>query len=100
MDEIPDRAIADDNAAFSEFHHEPAHGHLGLGRDPRDEPALFSNEIASPMASHLPTRNAARPPNPLRPAHHTRHAHREDRGDCSHAVSSRDSFYNSFTKIQ
>ena len=31
MDEIPDRAIADGNAAFGEFRHEPAHGHLGLG---------------------------------------------------------------------
>jgi transposase len=34
MDEIPDRAIADGNAAFGEFRHEPAYGHLGLGRDP------------------------------------------------------------------
>ena len=39
MDEIPDRAIADGNAAFGEFRHEPAHGHLGLGRDPLHEPA-------------------------------------------------------------
>src|ERR1700720_1791824 len=59
MDEIPDRAIADGNAAFGEFRHEPAHGHLGLGRDPLHEPAPFSNESAGPMAPHLPTRGAA-----------------------------------------
>ena len=94
MDEIPDRAIADGNAAFGEFRHEPAHGHLGLGRDPLHEPAPFSNESAGPMAPHLPTRGAARPPKPLRPAHHTRHAHREDRGNGSHAVSRRDPFCN------
>src|ERR1019366_8460464 len=90
MDEIPERAIADGNAAFGEFRHEPAHGHLGLGRDPLHEPAPFSNEIASPMATHLPTRGAARPAKPLRPTHDTRHAHREGRGNCSHAASSRD----------
>ena len=55
MDEIPDRAIADGNAAFGEFRHEPAHGHLGLGRDPLHEPAPFSNQSAGPMAPHLPT---------------------------------------------
>src|ERR1700722_3307582 len=59
MDEIPDRAIADGNAAFGEFRHEPAHGHLGLGRDPLHEPAPFSHESAGPMAPHLPTRGAA-----------------------------------------
>ena len=100
MDEIPDRAIADGNAAFGEFRHEPAHGHLGLGRDPLHEPAPFSNQSAGPMAPHLPTRGAARPPKPLRPAHHTRHAHREDRGNGSHAVSRRDPFCNSLPKIQ
>src|ERR1035441_1167722 len=93
-----DRAIADGNAAFGEFRHEPAHGYLGLGRDPLHEPAPFSNEIASPMATHLPTRGAARPAKPLRPTHDTRHAHREGRGNCSHAASSRDTFCNSFTK--
>src|SRR5450631_4548282 len=71
MDEIPDRAIADGNAASGKFRHEPAHGHLGLGRDPLHEPAPFSNEIASPMATHLPTRGAARPAKPLRPTHET-----------------------------
>jgi hypothetical protein len=45
MDEIPDSAIAGDNAAFGEFRHVPAHGHLGLGRDPLDEPDPFSNDI-------------------------------------------------------
>ena len=54
MDEIPDRAIADGNAAFGEFRHEPAHGHLGLGRDPLHEPAPFSNESAGPMAPIFP----------------------------------------------
>ena len=54
MDEIPDRAIADGNAAFGEFRHEPAHGHLGLGRDPLDEPAPFSNESAGPVAPIFP----------------------------------------------
>ena len=82
MDEIPDRAIADGNAAFGEFRHEPAHG-----RDPLHEPAPFSHESAGPMAPHLPTRGAVRLPKPLRPAHHTRHAHREDRGNGAHAVS-------------
>jgi hypothetical protein len=55
---------------------------------------------AGPMAPHLPTRGAARPPKPRRPAHHTRHAHREDRGNGSHAVSRRDPFCNSLAKIQ
>src|ERR1700724_718969 len=100
MDEIPDRAIADGNAAFGEVRHEPAHGHLGLGRDPLHEPAPFSIESAGPMAPHLPTRGAARPPKPLRPAHDTRHAHREDSGNGSHAVSRRDPVRNSLAKIQ
>ena len=41
MDEIPDRAIADGNAAFGEFRHEPAHGHLGLGAVRDDQPAAI-----------------------------------------------------------
>ena len=50
------------------------------------------------MAPIFHLRGAARPPKPLRPAHHTRHAHREDRGNGSHAVSRRDPFCNSLPK--
>ena len=88
MDEIPDRAIADGNAAFGEFRHEPRTVTSG------------SAAIRSMSQPRSPMRVQARwppifppaalsvfgVPKPLRPAHHTRHAHREDRGNGAHAV--------------
>ena len=50
MDEIPDRAIADRNAAFGEFREEPADGRPRAGRDPLMSQPPYSHESVGPMA--------------------------------------------------
>ena len=98
MDEIPDRAIADGNAAFGEVPSMSPHAHLELGRDPlKQEPAPFSNQSAGPMAPHLPTRGAARSRCDQRTTLATLTV--KIVATASHAVSRRDPFCNSLPKI-
>ena len=67
VDELPDRAVVDLEAALGELGHEPAQGEVALPAAPDHPVAIHACDLLRLVAADLARRDAARHRNPLQP---------------------------------
>ena len=100
VNEIPHRAVADDDATFTELHDQATQREVGLARHARKYPFALPGEQNRTLAAHRFGRRRASRAEPLRPLHNARNTDTERIGNDAARQAVADGANNTLTKIE